>query len=213
MPPTKATNDGPIAIKRIGRSLAQITIDGTAPLICNRFSEKARQMMLDKQMGKANVREVKDPQANFEAAAYRLSDGRFGFPATGFKAAIVDAARYFKGSKITMTDLKQMIFVQGVGTDLLVPLEAPEPKMREDTVRNASGVADIRFRPEFWPWRAQLDVIFMPSHLTIESLLALVDAAGYGGIGEWRPNSKQSKSGMYGTFQIVDEANIKVVTQ
>lgn len=145
MPAAKAS-DGPIAIKRIGRSEARITIDGTAPLIVNKFSAKARQMMLDKQMGKANVREAKNPEENFEAALYRLDDGRYGFPATGFKAAIVDAARYFKGSKVTMADLKQMIFVQGEGTDLLVPIEAPEPKMREDTVRNATGVADTHRR-------------------------------------------------------------------
>jgi len=34
------------------------------------------------------------------------------------------------------------------------------------------------------------------------SILALADAAGVGGIGEWRPTSPKSATGSYGTFEV-----------
>lgn len=199
-----------ITIQKIGRSMAVIEIEGTAPLIVNRFSAKARQLMLDKQMGKTNIREHKDPEACYEGSLYRLPGDRFGFPATAFKGAIVDAARYFKSSKLTMTALKQMIFIRGEGSDMLVPIDGI-PKMREDPVRNATGVADIRFRGEFWPWRVTLEIVYVRHMMNVESVVALVDAAGMGGVGEWRPASKESKTGMYGTFQVVGDQDVKEV--
>lgn len=199
-----------IVIKKIGRAMAHVRIEGTAPLIVNRFSSKAKELMLGKQQGKASIREAKNPEACFQESLYPLPGERYGFPATGFKASIVDGSRYFKGSKLYATDLKQMVFVKGEGSDMLVPIEGT-PKMREDTVRNATGVADIRFRGEFWPWAATLEVIYVPTHLRLDSLLALIDAGGMGGIGEWRPASKQSKSGMYGTFQLDENQEVKEI--
>ncbi len=199
-----------IVIQRLGRSMAEIRVEGTAPLIVNRFSEKARQMMEDAQQGRARVREPKNPEQLFQASLYPLPGDRYGVPATGFKGAIVDAARYFKGSKLTMTGLKQAIFVKGEGSDMLVPIEG-EPKMRVDTVRNATGVADIRYRGEFWPWSATIQIVYIKGMFDLSSLVALVDAAGIGGICEWRPSSKESKTGMFGTFQVTDEQDAKEV--
>jgi hypothetical protein len=193
-----------IQLKRIGRAMAGISIEGTAPLIVNQFSAKARQIMLDKQMGKTVQREPKSPEELYQASLYPMSGDRYGFPATAFKAATVDGARYFKGSKITMTALKQMIFIKGEGSSMLIPLNGV-PKMREDTVRNAPGVADLRFRGEFWPWSARLEIVYVPSMIDVSSILALVDAAGMGGVGEWRPASKESKTGMYGTWHVPDQ--------
>lgn len=214
-----------ITIQRIGRSLAEIRIEGTAPLIMNKFSEKARQTMEDKQQGRASIRQPKNPEELFEASLHKLppvtdpkgkgkpGEVRYGVPAPAFKAAIVDAARYFKGSKLTMTGLRQQILVRGEGSDMLVPLseESSPPKMRTDPVRNATGVADIRYRGEFWPWSCTLQVIYVTSQFDAGSLVALVDAAGMGGVGEWRPSSKESKSGMYGTFSVPDQ-DVRVVT-
>jgi hypothetical protein len=201
-----------ISIQRIGRSLASIRIEGTAPLIMNKFSEKARQIMEDAQQGRARVREPKNPEELFQGSLHRLpGEDRYGVPATAFKAGIVDAARYFKGSKLTMTALKQAIFVKGEGPDMLVELDTGVPKMRTDPVRNATGVADIRYRGEFDPWACTLEVVFLPTMFDVSSLVALVDAAGMGGVGEWRPSSKESKSGQYGTYQVPDQ-DVKVVT-
>jgi hypothetical protein len=188
--------------------MTRIRVEGTAPLIVNKFSHKARQQMLDKQQGKAVLRQPKDPEALFQASLHRLPGDRYGFPATGFKDAIVTGARHFKGSKITMSALRTTLLIVGEGPDMLVEITGAAPKMREDTVRNETGVADIRFRGEFWPWTATLEIVYVPTTLTLESVVALVDAGGMSGIGEYRPASKRSYSGMYGTWQVVDDQDI-----
>jgi len=193
-----------IELRRLERVVFEIPIRGTAPLIVNRWSEKAKQMMLEKQTTSARAKkQPKDPVANFEASRYRLPDGRDGFPATAFKAAIVHAARLFEG--ITQVQLKQTVVVLGEGPDQLVPIDYGEITMREDTPRNASGVADLRYRAQYWPWSAVLRVRTIGGQFDRSSILSLVDAAGIGGVGEWRPTSPNSATGTFGTFEVVDQ--------
>jgi hypothetical protein len=200
-----------IQLKRLARAMARIKIEGTAPLITHRFSAKAQQDMLDSQKGRTITKEHKNPEALYEAALHRLPGDRYGFPATGFKVAITRGASHFNNRKLTMRGLSSTLFVMGEGTDMLVEITGAEPKMREDRVRIAHGSTDIRIRPEFWPWGAELQIIYLPSQLSVDSVVALVDAGGMGGIGEWRPASKESYSGMYGTFKVVDDQDIQEV--
>lgn len=183
-----------------------VPICGLTELIVHRWSDKAKQMMADKQQGRAaRKKEPKDPQADYEASMYHLNDGRYGFPATGFKAAIVGACRLFKD--LPMTQAKIAIYVEGVQNDrgeILVPLLG-EPHMREDMVRLETGVADIRYRAGFWPWSAVLRVSFVSTILTTEQVVNLVDAAGLGGVGEWRPSAPRSATGGYGRFRVIVE--------
>lgn len=193
-----------IELRHLERVVFEIPIRGTAPLIVNRWSEKAKQMMLEKQTTSARAKkQPKDPVANFEASRYLLPDGRDGFPATAFKAAIVHAARLFEG--ITQVQLKQTVVVLGEGPDQLVPIDYGEITMREDTPRNASGVADLRYRAQYWPWSAVLRVRTIGGQFDRSSILSLVDAAGIGGVGEWRPTSPKSATGTFGTFEVVDQ--------
>jgi hypothetical protein len=74
--------------------------------------------------------------------------------------------------------------------------------MREDTPRNATGVADLRYRNEIRNWRAELVVEFVSQVLNKESVIALVDAGGNGGVGDWRPSAPKSKTGTFGQFRV-----------
>lgn len=201
---TKTTESTPevvasINLKPIERGRLVVPVVGIAPLIVHRFDEKAKQMMLEAQQTKTRAKKAaKDPEADFERSRYRLPDGGDGFPAVGFKAAMVDSARLFDGVK--MTELRAALHVEGEGPDQLVRLIADAPRMREDTVRVGMGTADLRYRAEFFPWRAEIVVNFVPSMLSAESVVAIVDAAGLGGIGEWRPS--KAKTGIYGTFRV-----------
>lgn len=87
------SKSGIIAFPGLKLDRLTVLIIGTAPLIVHRFSEKARQMIVDKQTGEASRgRENKDIQANFQAARHRLSDGTDGIPAGGMKACIAAGA-------------------------------------------------------------------------------------------------------------------------
>lgn len=189
-----------IQLQRIERATIIVPIVGTAPLIVHRFDEKAKEMMLQAQQTKTRAKkEPKNPVECYERSMYRLPDGGHGFPAVGFKAAMVDAARLFDGVK--MTELRAALHVKGEGAEQLVRLRsATEPRMREDTVRVGMGTADLRYRAEYTDWEAELMVHYIPSMISTASVIAIVDAAGMGGVGEWRPS--KAKTGIYGTFEV-----------
>jgi hypothetical protein len=190
-----------IKIDKIGTILARIPIVGTSPLIVHRFGEKAKKQMLDATQGRKTPKEPKNPQAEYEEAFYKFADGGYGMPASAFRQATIGAARFYGKNQVTMTGLKQFLFVRGeVGLDGqgLVRING-EPSMREDPVRVGRGGADLRYRPEFRQWTATLDVLFVSSALTRSSVVSLVEAGGLGvGVGEWRPE----KSGDFGCYKI-----------
>jgi hypothetical protein len=197
-------------IDRIAAETLCIPILGTAPLIVHRFSEKARRKMLDEMQGRKSPKEPKDPGAEYEAAFYHLADGAPGFPAAAFKMATVGGARFYGRNQISMTALKQYVFFRGeVGDDgrALVRIIG-DPRMREDVVRVGRGGTDLRYRPEFREWTTELEVVYVTSALTRESVLSLIDAGGMGvGVGEWRPE----RDGDFGTYRIDPNRTVEVI--
>lgn len=198
-----------VQIQRIAAETISVPIVGTAPLIVHRWSEKAKQQMLDAQQGRKTPKQIRDPQADYESSLYRLKDG-YGFPVLAFKAATVAAARFF-GKSVKMTELRQFLFMTGElsadGRDLLVPIIG-EPKMREDMVRVGMGGTDLRYRGEFPACSARLTVTYVTTALSRDSVLSLIDAGGLGvGVGEWRPE----KRGQNGTYTIDDSATVDVI--
>jgi hypothetical protein len=187
-----------IDLQRIERTIAQVEVKGTAPLIVHAWSAKAKQMILDKQQGRKPQKELKDPEADYQSSMYRMPDGGHGFPVLGFKAATVGGARYFNG--VTMTQMRQaMFFIGDPSMPDLVRLKCSEPTMREDMVRLNGQTADIRYRAEYRDWGAVLQIQYIPSVISLDAIVALVDAGGMGGVGEWRPE----KDGAFGTYEVV----------
>lgn len=210
------TTDAQLQIDRIAAETLLVPIVGTSPLIVHNFSEKSKRQMLDAQQGRKKVKEARDPKAEYEAAFYRISreDGTtgYGFPVTAFKAATIGAARFY-GKSVSMTVLRQAMFMKGILTagdpQQLVEITG-EPRMREDVVRlgGPSRSADLRYRPEFWPWTATLQVTYVTSMLARTSVLSLIDAGGMGvGVGEWRPERR----GEFGTYAIDQDRQVEVI--
>lgn len=200
-----------IQVRRIGTETINVPIVGTAPLIVHRWSEKAKQQMLDAQQGRKAPKSIRDPEADYESSLYRTDNG-YGFPLLAFKQATVGAARFFDKS-VTMKLVQQAIFMTGVPSadrsELLTPIQG-EPKMREDMVRVGMGGTDLRFRGEFLDWAAVLTITYVQSTLSQESVLALVEAGGtFVGVGEWRPDRK----GQNGTYTIDPSRDVEVVAK
>ena len=185
-----------VEVPRIRIEHLLLTIVGDSPLICHRWSEKAKREMLDKQMKKAKTaRAAKDPKEDYESSLYRIDNGKCGFPAVAFKAAAVGACRFADGMK--MTEARGAFHVNGD----IIPLEG-KPQMREDMVRVGMGKADIRYRGEFLSWRTNLDISFNADAISKEQIVNLFNLAGFGvGVGEWRPE----KDGSYGRFHVATE--------
>jgi hypothetical protein len=226
----ESSKSGIVTIPGIKTENLRTLIIGTSPLICHKFSEKLRKMILDKHMGEASAgREKKDPFSNFDAARYRLSDGSDGVPAGGVKAAIVDG--FGKDAGVFISKAKGGIRVKAddVSTNLvrlyhrsnpdksdimffdrMTPKEyAIAPRLREDVVRNESGVVDIRHRPVYWPWAMMIEVEYLPEIASFRQVLQAIARSGFTvGLCEWRPSSKQSKSGSYGTWRLATTPEI-----
>jgi len=203
---TSVVESEPISLRRIERKTVEIDIIGTQPLIVHNWSQKAKMEMADKQSGSKikKSREARDPLAEFESSRYRLDDGRDGMPATAFKSAIVGAARLFEG--VTLVQLKQALYIHGEVTadgSSLVPIVSDGPSMRTDMVRVGMGTADLRYRAQYWPWSAILTVTFQTDVVDLDSVVALVEAGGFGGVGEWRPSTPKGLTGMYGTWEVM----------
>ena len=99
-----------VTIKAIKRERLLVTIKGTSPLIQHQWSEKAKQMMRDKKMGKKTKnREVSDPQAEAEAATYRTAKGEYGIPAGALAKSFVGAAH--KDLGIEKTLVRKNLFI------------------------------------------------------------------------------------------------------
>lgn len=206
-----STDAAQITISKIGTETIRVPLVGTAPLIVHKFSEKAKRQMLDAMQGRKSPKQSKDPEGDYEAAFYRTDSGGYGFPVIAFKAATVGAARFY-GKSISMTALRQFVFFDAefskeAGQKLAVL--TGEPHMREDVVKVGMGGSDLRYRPEFTEWSTVVEVTYVKSMLTRESVLSLIEAGGMGvGVGEWRPEKK----GDFGTFVIDPTREIEVTS-
>jgi hypothetical protein len=203
--------DAQVSISRIGTETMRVPLVGTAPLIVHKFSEKAKRQMLDAMQGRKTPKVAKDPEADYRSALYLHDDGGYGFPVIAFKSATVGAARFY-GKAVPMTALRQFVFMDAefskASGQKLARLVG-EPHMREDVVRVGMGGSDLRYRPEFTEWRTSLDVTYVSSMLTRESVLSLIEAGGMGvGVGEWRPEKK----GDFGTYQIDETQDVEVLS-
>lgn len=207
-----------IEIKPINIVTTTVRIAGDTPLIMHRWSEKAKRMILEKQMKKtkSSAKEAKNPVEEFIESVYWMegkpteyteeafeeacrNGARFGFPATAIKQATISSA-YRNGITKDMASLRGAFFIAGDGSDLLAEVKGCTPTMREDMVRVGMGVADIRFRGEFASWYMDLQVSYNANGAyTLDQIINLINVGGFScGIGEWRPE----KDGNYGMYHV-----------
>ena len=191
-----------VTIQPPNLKVAVFRIVGTAPYVQHKFSAKAKQMMIDKQAAgsvakKGTKREPKDFDALYEGATHRMTDGSYGIPAPGFRAAMVSACRVV-GFKMTLAKLS--LFIEADGFDdegtPLVKMRKGTPHRSDLAVRLETGVIDIRPRPMWNPgWEADLRVRFDADQFSLEDVANLLMRVGTQvGIGEGRPDSKNSCS-------------------
>lgn len=185
-----------IEIPEIRLGLIVVTVEGQTPLLTNRFGEKARQKIEDKQQKKAKgPKEARNPEEEFQDACHILPGGGYGFPAVGIKKALVVAGGRFADEK--MTHLRGVINVMGD----LIEIKAPKPKMRTDTVRLQGGVTSIAYRPMFTPWEMEIPIRYNSSIIGQAQILNLFQIAGFAvGFGAWRPEC----NGVFGQFTLKD---------
>ena len=108
-----------------------------------------------------------------------------------------------------MTQMKLTVFIDADGYDEDgIPLIRiyGEPVMDIRYARNATGVVDLRARPRWDKWHANLRVRYDADMISFTDLSNLLMRAGQQvGIGEGRPDSPKSAGIGYGLFDVVGE--------
>ena len=205
-----ATVQTAVQIKPANIQQAVFKIKGTAPYVQARFSAKAMQAMKEKMLAGSTakgkkVREARNFDEDFEQAKHVSEQGWVGIPASSFRQAIISACRLV-GFRMTLAELS--VFVAADGFDRvdgipLIKLQAPEPERTEMAVRNATGVADIRVRPMWREWAADVKVSYDADQFTLQDVTNLMQRVGMQvGIGEGRPDSRDSAGLGWGTFTL-----------
>lgn len=191
----------------------QFIIKGTAPLVVERFSKKLELMAKMSEGGQAKnkkVHKARDYEKDCEESRYRHSSGWEGVNAASFRAAMISACRLV-GFKMTIAKLS--VFIEADGFDQAdgLPLVRIYGDSRTFTTntRNATGVIDIRSRPQYREWACKLNVKFDRAQFTTADVLNLVSrVGGQVGIGAGRPDSKASAGCGWGTFEVVGDKDL-----
>ncbi len=198
-----------VRITRPRLHTASIAIVGVSPYVQHAFSEKQRKVMEETQRagqqarGKRN-RVPKDFDAVYEAAKHKSKEGWCGIPAPAFRNAMISACRLI-GFKMTFAKLSVWVEPDGIDAQDGTPLVKliGEPRIHEATVRNATGVADIRWRPMWEEWSASVNVTWDEDQFSATDVMNLMLRAGLQvGIGEGRPDSPNSNGLGWGRFQV-----------
>ena len=187
-----------------------VEIKGTSPLVINKFSAKAQAQMEAKQKaGQAGKtkrsHDAKDFEGLYNDCRHISSDGWDGFHAAAIRNACISACR---AAGYTMTKAKLALFVVADGFDRddgtpLVRING-EPRMVISQCRNQTGVIDLRPRAHFMEWSATVTLQWDNGMLTESDVCNLLARVGLQvGIGEGRPDSKNSAGLGYGLFSIV----------
>jgi hypothetical protein len=207
----KKADEGVAIIKAANIVRTTIRIRGTAPLVVHKFSAKQKaKMMSDMARTKAekkgkSEREPRNYEQDFQQARHLSADGWDGIPCAAFRSAMIDACRTVG---LVMTKAKMSVFVIPDGFDVdegtpLVRIGGKQPERTEMLVRNDNGAADIRIRPMWREWYADVQLEFDADMITAESVVNLLDRAGRQvGVCEGRPFSKNSVGQGWGTFAV-----------
>lgn len=216
--PPASTPDSPrttVAISPPNFQIAEFKIRNQegSPLVVHRFSKKIQEQMKQKmETGKAassrRIREAKLTDDLYEEARYRNQEGWDGFNASAIRKAMISACRLVN---FKMTLAKMAVFVVPDGMDRDEP-QIPliriygTPRKQEDMARVETGQPYITVRAAYHDWHAKVRIRFDADQFTIRDVSNLLNRVGQQvGIGEGRPDSKNSAGMGWGLFHVIED--------
>lgn len=200
-----------VTIKPPNLKTLQVEIEGTAPLVICRFSQKSIEAIRTAQeagsvsKSKRN-REPKNFQQLFEDAKHVSVEGWEGIHAAAFRCGAISACRL---AGFVMARAKLAFNVVPDSFDRVdgMPLVRLTRGVAEQYVaptRNRSGVVDLRSRPMYREWGAVVTISYDGDTFTANDVANLMARVGMQvGVGEGRPDSRDSAGVGFGLFRLV----------
>lgn len=198
-----------VSIKAPNLKIVELEIVGTAPYVQHRFSAKAINQIIETQKAGSQakgkkVREPKDFDEVYKGAMHISRDGWCGIPAGAFRNAMISACRTV-GYKMTHAKLAAFVLADGFDVVDGTPLVRinGQPHRHTAYARNDNGSVDIRVRPMWDEWSAVVRIRFDADMFSAADVANLMNRVGAQvGIGEGRPDSKNSAGMGWGLFSI-----------
>jgi hypothetical protein len=190
-------------------STMKFKIMGIAPYSQSKFSTRQKDKMMATQMAGQQSRSKKpkaarDFEADYLSAMYKTADDKCGIPATSIRCAMISACRLV-GFKMTIAKMSVFVEADALDKDDATPLILIQGKHEIwiASVRNATGVCDLRARPVWREWSATPRITWDNDQFSDVDVANLLARAGQQvGLGEGRPDSRMSNGLGYGRFEI-----------
>lgn len=183
-----------------------ITIEGTTPMICNRFTDAAAESASSGTRSSSAATDRGTPQEIAISKLYPGLDGKPMIPQPNLLRCLIEGGRFHKVGKSQVTTAKSSMLFSCVDIEgAEVPIIHKQPwKVDTRAVRIPStGGRILAHRPMFDDWRLEFTMDLDISIMSARLMRQIVDDAGKRvGLGDFRPATK----GPYGRFVVTSWA-------
>jgi len=186
-----------IVVPKLNLGIVKVKIKGTSPLLMDKFPESVRQEILEKQEGKTQgKKKLRDLDLEFENAIHRISDKQLGFPAQGFRSAMIESTSFVGKNSFSKKLFKGIIIMNGEGNDLI-----PIKYKKLSKLKHYPKGSITKISPMLEDWECELVIQYDQNNISPQDIISLINYAGfYYGIGMWSPKSKCG--GKYGMYEL-----------
>jgi len=173
----------------------KVTIEGTTPLLFNRFRDTAIEGKSKKRTGAMGDIEIEDK-------LYLDEKGNVLLPATYLRNSIVEASKQFKIVGKGKSTYSKLVASTVQIEPFYLKLDAGKYEVfRISAVNPMTKGRMMTERPKYDKWKASFEIVLNDESVPVSVMNEILEQAGkYVGIGDWRPEKK----GMFGKFMIVE---------
>lgn len=186
-----------ISVPKLSLGIIKVQIKGKTHLLTDKFPESVREQILEKQIGKTKGKKtLRDMDLEFENAFHRLPNGNIGFPAQGFKSAMVEATSFVGAKDFSKKLMKGIQILNSEGNDLI------EIKCKKiSKLKHYPKGGNTKISPMLEDWECELVIQYDTNNISPQDLVSLLNYSGfYYGLGIWSPKSKCG--GKYGMYEV-----------
>lgn len=171
----------------------KVTIEGTTPILFNRFRDTAVE-------GKSKKRTGAMSDSDIEDKLYKDENGKTQLPSVYVKNSISEAAKKFKIQGQGKSTYSKIVASTVDIEPFYIELKADKYKVfRISAVNPMTKGRMMTERPQYDKWSASFEIVLNDDGVPVSVINEILEQAGkYVGVGDWRPEKK----GMFGKFMI-----------
>lgn len=177
-----------------------VTIEGTAPLLMNRFNEEA-EVKVSSGISAVSIGTKGTPREQAAKKTYSDSDGNLYIPGPNIFSCLIQAGKFHKNGKTKVTTTKSSLIPAGMALqEVVCPLGTKKFEVdSRSVVIPATGGRIMAHRPRLDNWSLSFTLDVDESMFSSDFVRLLVDDAGRKiGLGDFRPDRK----GPFGKFVV-----------